>query len=165
MNWSVTAFRGKKVGLGPAPPRHFPLKSIKKKGKSAELGKGRPGSGRVSSLIYVGDAIWVANSVGSRLSGSVEARGWDCKRLLNEVPSNKIKADLEGQCVAKVLVLVFFLIPMRIGFPRRNLRLWPRSICYVRMNLHHVTLYYAWRLYRNFAVSASIGRTSPHSGK
>ena len=69
---------------------------------------GWSGSGHFSSFIYVDDAIWVENAFGNRLSSSVSAWEWACKRILNEGDVNDIKSDLEGKWTTKALIFGFY---------------------------------------------------------
>ena len=69
--------------------------------------QGWSGMGHFSSFIYVGDAIWVANAFGCRLSTSIEAWEWACERILNIGSVSQRKVDLEGSWETNALILGF----------------------------------------------------------
>ena len=68
---------------------------------------GWSGSGHLSPFIYVDDAIWVENAFGSRLTGSLEAWEWACRRILNDGAVNDIKTKLEGEWITTDMILGF----------------------------------------------------------
>lgn len=91
-----------------ASPSYFQLFGTDAKALRESYGMGDigwSGSGHFSSFIYVGDAIWVENAFGSRLTGSVESLEWACKRIPNNGTANDIKTRIEGGRIAKVLIL------------------------------------------------------------
>lgn len=91
-----------------ASPSYFQLLGIDIQALREAYGMGDIGwsrSGPFSPLIRFGDAIWVGSSFGSRLSGSVDACGWDGNRMMNDGAAIQVKADLEVQwwgCVGTV---------------------------------------------------------------